>query len=71
MTGTTVYGRWPRLVGGLWREFNYTVTQLMHSECGRIFRGPLARGPYKRGTTVLLYCYSKWPMLSRELLVKQ
>ena len=48
-------------MGGLWREVHYTVTQLMHSECGRICGGgggPLARGgPYKRGTTVLFSFY--------------
>ena len=37
-----VCGCWSRLVVGLWQEVNYTVTQLMHSECGRICRGPLA-----------------------------
>ena len=37
-------GRWPRLVGGLWREVNYTVTRLMHSECGRICRGAVGEG---------------------------
>ena len=42
------------MVGGLWREVNYTVTQLMHGECGRICRGGRWRGgPYKRGTTVI------------------
>ena len=54
--GTTLVwlcGRWPRLVGGLCREVNYTVTQLMHSECGRICRGAVGEGgPYKRGTSV-------------------
>ena len=48
----SIRGRWARLVGGLWREVNYTVTQLMHSECGRICRGPFVRGPYKRGSNV-------------------
>ena len=40
---------WPRLVGGLWREVNYTVTRLMHSECGRIFRGAVGEGGLTRG----------------------
>ena len=45
---------WPLAasVGGLWREVTYTVTQLLHSECGRICRGSLAGGPFKRVTTV-------------------
>ena len=60
--GTTLVrlcGSWPRLVGGLWREVNYTVTRLMQRKCGRICRGPLRAGPYNnngrngRGTTVL------------------
>ena len=40
---------WPRLVGGLWREVHYTVTQLMHSECGRICRGAVGEGGLIRG----------------------
>ncbi len=45
---------WPRLVGGLWREVNYTVSRLMHRECGRRAYMPRAvgEGPYKRGTSV-------------------
>ena len=37
-------GRWPRLVGGLWREDDYTVPGLMHSECGRIYQGAVGKG---------------------------
>ena len=42
-------GRWPRLVGGLWRGVNYTVNQLMHSECGCICRGAVGEGGLIRG----------------------
>ena len=63
--GTTLVwlcGRWPRLVGGLWRGVNYTLNQLMHSECGRICRGGRWRGgPYKRGTTVFTYDFFPIP----------
>ena len=50
--GTTLWwlmcGRWPILVVVLWREVGlYTVTQLMHSECGRICRGPYIEGDYR------------------------
>ena len=37
-------GRWLRLVGGCWREVNYTVIQLMHCECSRICQRPLVKG---------------------------
>ena len=50
--GTTLVwlcGRWPRLVGGLWRGVNYTVNQIMHSECGRICRGAVGEGGLIRG----------------------
>ena len=50
--GTTLVwlcGRWPRLVGGLWRGVNYTVNQLMHSKCGRMCRGAVGEGGLIRG----------------------
>ena len=46
-------------MGGLWREVNYTVTPLMHSECSRICREPSARGGLIRGG--LLYIH--WGLL--------
>ena len=57
--GTTLVwlcGRWPRLVGGLWREVNYTVTQLKHSECGRICRGAVGEGGLIRGGPLYTNC---------------
>ena len=36
-------------MGGLWRGVNYTVNQLMHSECGRICRGAVGEGGLIRG----------------------
>ena len=64
--GTTLVwlcGRWPRLVGGLWRGVNYTVNQLMHSECGRICRGAVGEGGLIRGgllySSIFFYSYGQ------------
>ena len=64
-------GRWPRLVGGLWREVNYTVTRLMHSECGRICRGAVGEGGLIRGGLLYMNAMTHSKFITLKIAMEQ